>query len=166
MSDNTTDPTENPTVEFSEGAQVDLNRILGTALGVAREQLETNGVFLPFGIGLEAPAEDSDAEGELRLLAVQPPEDDEDPEADIDAEAMMADLVELLAQQRDAFTAVALVSDVVLVEDQRDAIHANAEHRLGGAVAVVQAYTPPAGEDGAWTFDEPGAEPGEQLVWA
>jgi hypothetical protein len=166
MSENNTGngPADKNVVEFGDEAQADLNRILGTALGVAREQLETNGVFLPFGIGLEAAS--GDAEGELRLLAVQPPEDEDDPEADIDAEAMMSDLVELLAQQRETFAAVALVSDVTLVEERRDAIHANAEHSLGGAVAVVQPYSPPAGEGEPWTFGEPAAEPGEQLVWA
>lgn len=159
MSEN---PTENRLAELGDAAHQELNRILGTALGVAREQLEAHGVFLPFGIGLE-PGTDGN-EGELRLLAVQPPED-EDPEADIDAEAMMADLVTLLGQQRDSFTAVALVSDVTLVQEQRDAVHANAEHSLGGAVAVVQAYTAPEADGADWSFDEPAAEPGELLIW-
>lgn len=160
MSENT---AENRLAELGDEAHEQLNRILGTALGVAREQLEANGVFLPFGIGLEAATDG--AEGELRLLAVQPPEDEDDPEADIDAESMMIDLVTLLSQQREAFAAVALVSDVTLVEEGRDAVHANAEHSLGGAVAVVQPYTAPADDAGAWTFDEPTAEPGELLVW-
>ncbi|MET1034694.1 MAG: hypothetical protein ABWX68_05610, partial [Arthrobacter sp.] len=82
MSENT---AENRLAELGDEAHEQLNRILGTALGVAREQLEANGVFLPFGIGLEAATDG--AEGELRLLAVQPPEDEDDPEADIDAES-------------------------------------------------------------------------------
>ena len=162
MSTEPNQPRENRIAELGEAAHAELNRTLGTALGVAREQLEANGVFLPFGIGLE-PGEGGTA-GELRLLAVQPPENEEDPEADLDAEAMMADLVELLRQQRDSFTAVALVSDVTLVEEGRDAVHANAEHSEGGAVAIVAAYTPPA-DGGEWEFEEPAVEPGEFLIW-
>ncbi|MEE1622055.1 hypothetical protein ACQ3I4_11720 [Zafaria sp. Z1313] len=155
--------SENRITELGPEAHLQLNRVLGTALGVAREQLEANGVFLPFAVALEA-AQDG-AEGELRLLAVQPPADDDDPEVDIDAEAMMGDLVELLGQQREGFTAIALVSDVTLLEEDRDAVHANAEHSEGGAVAVVQAYTPPAAEGGEWAFAEPAAEAGELLIW-
>ncbi|WP_417219670.1 hypothetical protein [Arthrobacter sp.] len=160
MSENT---TENRLAELGDAAHQDLNKVLGTALGVAREQLEANGVFLPFAIGLEPDAEE---EGELRLLAVQPPEEEQDPEADIDAEAMMEDLVTLLTGQRDQFTAVALVSDVTLMQEHRDAIHAMAEHSLGGAVAVIQPYTAPANDGGEWTFEEPTPEPGELQIWA
>jgi hypothetical protein len=158
----TNEPAENRILDLGPEDHLELNRVLGTALGVAREQLEAHGVFLPFGIALEPAAEGE--QGELRLVAVQPPET-QDPEEDIDAEAMMADLVELLTQQRDGFTAIALVSDVTLLDDGRDAVHANGEHSKGGAVAVVQAYTPPAADDGEWTFDAPAAEPGELYIW-
>ncbi|HXD27681.1 MAG TPA: hypothetical protein VN621_02875 [Arthrobacter sp.] len=160
MSEN---PPENRLAELGDAAHQDLNKVLGTALGVAREQLETQGVFLPFAIGLEPDAAE---DGELRLLAVQPPENEEDPEADIDAEAMMEDLVTLLSGQRDQFTAVALVSDVTLMQENRDAVHVMAEHSLGGAVAVVQPYTPPATEGGDWTFEDPSPEAGELRIWA
>lgn len=155
---------ENKLTELGEAAQLDLNRVLGTALGVAREQLEEQGVFLPFAIAVE-PATEENAEPELRLLAVQPNEDTEDPEADIDAEAMMRDLVELLQSQRDSFNAVAFVSDVTLLDEAKDAIHVVAEHREGGAVAIVQPYVAPDPETGVWDFTEPNAEAGEIQVW-
>lgn len=160
MSENT---TENKLAELGEAAHRDLNKVLGTALGVAREQLETNGVFLPFAIGLEP---DGDAEGELRLLAVQPDEDEEDPEADIDAEVMMEDLVTLLIGQREQFVAVALVSDVTLLQEDADAVHALAEHSLGGAVAIIQPYSGPASAGDEWTFEDPTPEPAELRIWA
>ena len=160
MSEN---PTENRLAELGEAAHQDLNKVLGTALGVAREQLETNGVFLPFAIGLEP---DGDAEGELRLLAVQPDENEEDPEADVDAEVMMDDLVTLLIGQRENFVAVALVSDVTLLQEESDAVHALAELSLGGAVAIIQPYSSPAAEGGEWTFEEPAPEAADLRIWA
>ena len=155
---------ENKIAELDAAAQLELNKVLGTALGVAREQLEEQGVFLPFVIAVE-PATEENAEPELRLLAVQPTEDPEDPEADIDAEVMMNDLVELLQSQRDDFNAVAFVSDVTLLDDAQDAIHVVAEHRDGGAVAIVQPYGAPDPETGVWEFSEPSAEAGEIQVW-
>lgn len=165
MSTEPTTPRENRIAELDEQSHLDLNRVLGTALGVAREQLEGQGVFLPFAIGLE-PAGGESVDGELRLLAIQPTEDDEDPEAEIDTEVMMTELVELLTGQRDQFVAVAFVSDVTLLEEDSDAIHAMAEHSLGGAVAVVQTYAAPEHEDGEWSFGEPEAETGDLQVWA
>ena len=43
---------ENKITELDEAAQAELNKVLGTALGVAREQLEEQGVFLPFAIAV------------------------------------------------------------------------------------------------------------------
>jgi hypothetical protein len=156
---------ENKIAELDEAAQAELNKVLGTALGVAREQLEEQGVFLPFAIAVE-PATEENAEPELRLLAVQPTEDLDDPEADIDAEVMMADLVQLLQDQRESFNAVAFVSDVTLLDDATDAVHVLAEHRDGGSVAIVQPYTAPDPETGIWEFSEPSAEGGQIQVWA
>ena len=155
---------ENKIAELDEAAQVELNKVLGTALGVAREQLEEQGVFLPFAIAVE-PATEENAEPELRLLAVQPTEELDDPEADIDAEIMMNELVELLQSQRDSFNAVAFVSDVTLLDDNKDAVHVMAEHRDGGAVAIVQPYTAPDPETWVWDFSEPSAEAGKIQVW-
>jgi len=157
--------SENRIAEIGAAAHDELNRLLGTSLGIAREQLEAHGVFLPFAVGLTAAEDD---EGEMRLLAVQPAEDAEDPEADIDADAMMDDLVSLLSEQKDDFRAVAMVSDVTLLENGSDAIHAAAEHNLGGAVAVIQAYTAPSPEEAepVWAFAEPATEASELKVWA
>ncbi|MBG6085182.1 hypothetical protein [Zhihengliuella flava] len=156
--------SENRIAELGTEAHDDLNRLLGTSLGIAREQLEAHGVFLPFAVGLSTESSD---EGEMRLLAVQPPEDTENPEADIDADVMMKDLTELLTQQKEDFKAVAMISDVTLLETGGDAIHAAAEHSAGGAVAVVQAYTPPSPEadEPVWTFDEPATEASELKIW-
>ncbi|GAA4367161.1 hypothetical protein [Paeniglutamicibacter cryotolerans] len=165
MSTESTTPQENRVAELDDQSQTDLNRVLGTALGVAREQLEGQGVFLPFAIGLE-PASGESIDGELRLLAIQPTEDEEDPEADIDTEVMMTELVELLTGQRDQLVAIAFVSDVTLLEEDSDAIHAMAEHSLGSAVAVVQTYAAPVDEDGEWSFGDPEAEAGDLQVWA
>ncbi|GAA3299794.1 MULTISPECIES: hypothetical protein [Glutamicibacter] len=149
--------------ELDEGVKDALNKVLGTALGVAREQLEEQGVFLPFAIALE-PQEGED-EPELRLIAVPPTDDPEDPEADIDTEAMVADLMQVLNQQGTHFQAIAVASDVLLQDNDQDAIHIVAEHRIGAALAIVQPYTMPAEPGGEWHFDEPAAESAE-AIWA
>lgn len=148
---------------LDEGVKDALNKVLGTALGVAREQLEEQGVFLPFAIGLE-PAEGND-EAELRLIAVPPTDDPEDPDADIDTEAMVADLMEVLNQQGAHFQAIAVASDVLLQENDKDAIHVVAEHKVGAALAIVQPYEMPAEPGGEWLFEDPAAESAEAL-WA
>jgi hypothetical protein len=114
-----------------ETQQAQLREVLGTALGLAQEHLEQNGGFLPFGVTL-------DSEGELRLVMVTPPEAAAD--GDYDAEAMMADLLELLRQGRDGCQAVAFASDVHLPEHGSDGIHGAAEHRGGGVMAAVVRY--------------------------
>jgi hypothetical protein len=114
-----------------ETQQAQLREVLGTALGLAQEHLEQNGGFLPFGVTL-------DSEGELRLVMVTPPEAAAD--GDYDAEAMMADLLELLRQGRDGCQAVAFASDVHLPEHGSDGIHGAAEHRGGGVMAAVVPY--------------------------
>ena len=114
-----------------ETQQTQLREVLGTVLGLAQEHLEQNGGFLPFGITL-------DQEGELRLVMVAPPEPGAD--GDLDAEAMMDDVLELLRQGRDGYQAVAFASDVHLPEHGSDGIHGAAEHAGGGVMAAVVPY--------------------------
>ncbi|GAB4100908.1 hypothetical protein [Sinomonas halotolerans] len=112
----------------------DLREVLGTALGLAQEHLEQNGGFLPFGVTLAH-------DGELRLVMVAPPEAGAG--GDIDADAMMADVLELLRQNRADCRAVAFASDVHLPEHGAggaDGIHAAAEHAAGGVMAAVVPY--------------------------
>ena len=150
--------------ELDDSVKEALNKVLGTALGVAREQLEEQGVFLPFAIGLEPQS--GAEEPELRLLAVPPTENPDDPEADIDTEAMAADLVQVLNQEGANFAAVAITSDVLLAEDNRDAIHVVAEHKAGAALAIVQPYTMPDEPGGTWHFGDPVAEPADMSLFA
>lgn len=118
----------------------ELHDVLGTALAMAQEQLEKNGGFLPFGVTL---ADD----GELRLVLVAPPEAEDgegaeatEHEGDLDAEAMLADVIELLRQGREGCRAIAFASDVTLPEHGSDGIHAAAEHRDGGLLAAILPY--------------------------
>lgn len=117
----------------SDGGTVlgELHDVLGTALGMAQEHLEQNGGFLPFAVTLND-------DGELRLVLVTPPEPDDD--GDLDAEAMLNDLVELLRQGREDIRALAIASDVTLPEHGSDGIHGAAEHRDGGLLAAVVPY--------------------------
>ncbi|WP_415855567.1 hypothetical protein [Sinomonas sp. G460-2] len=140
-----------PTPTGGAGADEDtmlreLHDVLGTALAMAQEQLEKNGGFLPFGVTL---ADD----GELRLVLVAPPEPeggtegggDDELDGDLDAEAMLADVIELLRQGREGCRAIAFASDVTLPEHGSDGIHAAAEHRDGGLIAAILPYEMTAG---------------------
>ncbi|PYH02350.1 hypothetical protein CVV67_00270 [Arthrobacter stackebrandtii] len=136
--------------------QDDLNKLIGTALGVAGEQLEEHGAFLPVGIVLAH-------NGELSLVAVSPTEVDGGEESELDADAMVADLFAALAQQREQNRAAAVVCDIHLPDDVTDAIHVMAEHSSGVGVSAVRPYRQaPTG----WEFGNPFLEVGEIQIWA
>ncbi|MGO4383888.1 hypothetical protein [Specibacter sp. RAF43] len=135
--------------------QEDLNKLLGTALGVAGEQLAAHGAFAPIGLVV-------DLDGGVSLVAVAgAPEDDGAQE--LDADAMIADLYEALTQQRAQNRAAAVVCDIHLPDDVTDAIHVVAEHSTGVCVSAVQPYR--YGADG-WEFSNPFLESGEKIIWA
>ncbi len=136
--------------------QDDLNKLLGTAFGVAAEQLEEHGAFLPVGVVLGNT-------GELSLVAVAPNSVENGEEQELDADQMIADLFAALASQRGDNRAAAVVCDIHLPEDTTDAIHVMAEHSSGVSVSAVQPYR--QGSDG-WEFAEPFLEAGEKAIWA
>lgn len=129
----------------------DLNKLLGTALGMAQDQLETHGAFLPTALVM---ANDD----EIRMVAVAPADDTED----LNADAMIADLYEALKAQRNENRAAVVVSDIHLPDEKTDAIHAVAEHSKDVAIAAIQPYSESSGE---WTFQDPSWEAAEFTVW-
>lgn len=136
--------------------QDDLNKLIGTAFGVAGEQLEEHGAFLPVGLVLTR-------DGELNLVAVAPNEVEGGEESELDADAMIADLFEALTQQRDQNRAAAVLCDIHLPDDATDAIHVMAEHSTGVGIGAVRPYRQaPAG----WEFGNPFLEAGEITIWA
>ncbi|WP_051441755.1 hypothetical protein [Arthrobacter sp. H14] len=138
--------------EPSQQVQEDLNKLIGTGLGMAQEQLEDQGAFLPAALMVNN-------DGEVRMVAVSPANDDED----IDAETMITDLYTVLAEQKDNHRAVAVVSDVHLPDENTDAIFVASEHSEGIAIAAVQSYSQQ--EDGSWTFADPAWEGADRSVW-
>ncbi|ALO65224.1 hypothetical protein AS189_00390 [Arthrobacter alpinus] len=147
------------TPEQSEADQLvqdDLNKLLGTALGVAGEQLETHGAFLPVGLVMSN-------DGDLSLVAVSSNAAEGAGEEELDADQMVADLFEALSQQREQNRAAAVVCDIHLPDDATDAIHVMAEHSTGVSVSAVRPYRQaPTG----WEFGNPFLEPGETTIWA
>lgn len=147
------------TPEQSEADQLvqdDLNKLLGTALGVAGEQLETHGAFLPVGLVMSN-------DGDLSLVAVSSNAVEGEGEEELDADQMVADLFEALSQQREQNRAAAVVCDIHLPDDATDAIHVMAEHSTGVSVSAVRPYRQaPTG----WEFGNPFLEPGETQIWA
>lgn len=142
--------------ELDAQVQDDLNKVIGTALGVAGDQIREHGAFLPVGLVLTH-------DGELNLVAVAPNSVDGGEEVELDADVMVADLFEALASQREQNRAAAVVCDIHLPEDATDAIHVMAEHRSGVRVSAVGPYRQtPAG----WEFGDPFLEAGETSIWS
>lgn len=141
--------------ETDKLVQDDLNKLIGTAFGVAAEQLEAHGAFLPVGLVLTY-------DDELSMVAVAPNTVEGEEESELDADAMVADLFEALGQQREQNRAAAVVCDIHLPEDTTDAIHVMAEHSTGVAVSAVRPYR--QGADG-WEFGNPFLEAGEKVIW-
>ncbi|MEV8181813.1 hypothetical protein [Specibacter sp. NPDC078692] len=141
--------------EADKLVQDDLNKLIGTALGVAGEQLETHGAFLPVGLVMSN-------EGDLSLVAVSPNAVEGEGEEELDADVMVADLFEALSQQREQNRAAAVVCDIHLPDDATDAIHVMAEHSTGVSVSAVRPYRQsPSG----WEFGNPFLEAGEIAIW-
>lgn len=141
--------------EADKLVQDDLNKLIGTALGVAGEQLETHGAFLPVGLVMSN-------EGDLSLVAVSPNAVEGEGEEELDADVMVADLFEALSQQREQNRAAAVVCDIHLPDDATDAIHVMAEHSTGVSVSAVRPYRQsPSG----WEFGNPFLEAGETAIW-
>jgi hypothetical protein len=140
-----------------EGTATDLENLLGTGVSAAQEQLQRNGGFMPFALTVQN-------DGEVRLVAVSPADAAEGTDADFDADAMISDLQALLRQNRDDFRAAAVVCDILLVEEDSDAIHVAAEHRDGSVFAAVLPYAAnPATR--TWEFGELGADTNEPSIW-
>lgn len=136
-----------------EATAADLENLLGTGMGAAREQLERNGGFLPFALVVEN-------DGEVRLLTVSPADDGDG----FDADSMINDITELLRQKREEFRAAAIVCDITLTEENSDAIHVAAEHCSGAVFAAVLPYAPNR-ENSEWEFGDLAADANEPVVW-
>jgi hypothetical protein len=144
------------TVLSDETVQADLNSLIGTGLGLAQEQLQSHGSFLPIALVVTD-------DGEIQMVAVAPAEADGSDEEQLDADAMIADLYEVLRQQKDAHRAAAVVCDVHLPDDATDAVHVVGEHRAG---VVASAIAPYAESAGSWAFSDPIWDAGRPQIWA
>ena len=140
-----------------EATATDLENLLGTGVGAAQEQLQRNGGFLPFALVVEN-------DGEVRLVAVTPADAEESADADFDADGMISDLTAVLRQNRAEFRATAIVCDILLVEEESDAIHVAAEHRDGSVFAAVLPYSANTSTS-EWEFGQLTADTNEPSVW-
>ncbi|MCU1518305.1 MAG: hypothetical protein JWQ75_3026 [Pseudarthrobacter sp.] len=140
-----------------EATATDLENLLGTGVGAAQEQLQRNGGFLPFALAVEN-------DGEVRLVAVSPADAGEGSDADFDADAMISDLTDALRHNRADFRAAAIICDILLVEEDSDAIHVAAEHRDGSVFAAVLPYSA-VGATSELAFGELAADTNEPTIW-
>jgi hypothetical protein len=140
-----------------ESTATDLENLLGTGISAAQEQLQRNGGFLPFALTVQN-------DGEVRLVAVTPADAEGGSDGDFDADGMISDLTALLRQNRNDFRAAAVVCDILLVEEESDAIHVATEHREGQVFAAVLPYSADAATR-AWEFGELAADASEPTIW-
>lgn len=140
-----------------EATATDLENLLGTGVSAAQEQLERNGGFLPFALTVQN-------DGEVRLVAVSPADSPAGEDADFDADAMISDLHALLRQNRDDFRAAAVVCDIMLLEEDSDAISVATEHRDGAVFAAVLPYAANQATH-TWEFGELAADTNEPVIW-
>jgi hypothetical protein len=140
-----------------ESTATDLENLLGTGISAAQEQLQRNGGFLPFALTVQN-------DGEVRLVAVSPADAEEGSDGDFDADGMIGDLTALLRQNREDFRAAAVVCDILLVEEESDAIHVATEHRDGPVFAAVLPYSADA-VTRTWEFGELAADASEPTIW-
>ena len=140
-----------------ESTATDLESLLGTGLNAAQEQLQGNGGFLPCALTLQD-------DGEIRLMAVSPADAPEGSGGDFDADAMISDLTALLRQNRQDFRAAAVVCDILLVEEDSDAIHVATEHRDGSVFAAVLPYSANM-DTRTWELGELAADTNEPAIW-
>ncbi|WP_121254040.1 hypothetical protein [Nocardioides ferulae] len=146
-----------------ERLQSEFDELLNVGIDVAQQLLEEQGAFLPFAVALTA-------EGETQVMML---EDDED----IDGEEALEALVEELTENRDGLVGIAVVSDVLLDDDQ-DAIRVDIEHSDLATEAMVMAleYSPvddssPSGAESAeddtpYSYGELLGSVGERRIWA
>ncbi|MDQ0147464.1 hypothetical protein [Pseudarthrobacter niigatensis] len=140
-----------------EATATDLENLLGTGVSAAQEQLQRAGGFLPFALTVQN-------DGEVRLVAVSPADGGEGSDGEFDADAMIHDLQALLRQNRGDFRAAAVVCDILLVEEDSDAIHVAAEHQDGSLFAAVLPYSANATTQ-SWEYGELGADASEPVIW-
>lgn len=111
----------------TQQAQDDLDGLLSPALGFAQQQLDKHGEFYPYAVAV-------DLEGQQRLVAV---DSDEDRPASVD---LIASLGAILAEQREALRAAAIVSDVHVPQLDQDAIRVQLEHGEHIALVILLPY--------------------------
>jgi hypothetical protein len=114
--------------ETPQIVQDDLDGLAAVALDSARQLLDKNGEFFPFGVTLTA-------DGEQRLVAGDPALGDH-PESQAVLETLYAGVL----GERDDLRAAAFVADVLT--GGSDAISVQVEHRDGGpAMQIVQQFS-------------------------
>jgi hypothetical protein len=110
----------------SRQCQDDLDALLDVTLRLARQMLEKNGEFYPFGATMSAS-------GEAALLAADSGHDDRPA-----SKAVHASLVDGIRQHRADYRAAAFCLDVRLPDT--DAVRVELEHQEGAAMAVFLPY--------------------------
>ena len=135
--------------ETPQIVQDDLDGLAAVALDSARQLLDKNGEFFPFGVTLTA-------DGEQRLVAGDPALGDH-PESQAVLETLYAGVL----GEREDLRAAAFVADVLT--GGSDAISVQVEHRDGGpAMQIVQQFSK---HGSAIEYGATSASGGDRRIW-
>jgi hypothetical protein len=138
---------------LSAAAQTDLDRVLDTALGLARRSLAEASEFDPFALV-------TDVEGRLLAVDLDTSALGKHPDSAAIAHATAAQLKTLTASAR----CTALTLNTRLSQPRTDALEVRLEHREGAALLVLLPYKRPK-FGGRLEFGELKAFPGIPEVW-
>jgi len=139
---------------LSADQQADVDRILDSALNVARNHLSHASEFMTFALM-------TDSSGRVLELTA----DEELRKKHLDANAMIAQTVTQLRQLANLSRCSAIVSNTRVAALKTDAIEVRIEHRAGAALIVLLPYTR-ARFTGNLTFGELKLYSHQAEVWA
>lgn len=137
----------------SPQAQDDLDGLLGVAIEFAQRQLDTHGEFFPYAAAIGT-------DGQAEMIAARPDPHDEHPASADVIDACIAALANRCSQIR----AGAVVADVRLRDQGRDAIRVDLEHADGHALTVLLPYTKKRLRRGI-DYGQIRAQAGHRRIW-
>ncbi|HET6878327.1 MAG TPA: hypothetical protein VFH38_12410 [Jatrophihabitans sp.] len=114
----------------SEAAQQALDKLANVCLELAERQLEQDGTFFPYAIGMES-------DGEIQLIMADPVEVGKEP----DVEGVVRACRNGVAARSADLQAAALVLDVTVPEISSDAVRLELQHAEGTDLTVYMPYT-------------------------
>lgn len=114
----------------TEAAQQALDKLVNVCLELAERQLQQDGTFFPYAIGM-------DSDGEIELIMADAREIEKEP----DVEGVVRACRSGVAARSADLQAAAVILDVTVPEINSDAVRVEMQHAEGTALTVYMPYT-------------------------